>query len=420
MLKIFASLSGAIIIAFAFYSALRVLSITVFDVLALIYSFIMLLIFYRKFRYPELLEVPFWIFILILTSSLVSLVFANESTDHVAKCAVLIIGFWDMFLLAYVVVVSGYFSKHIILNIMCISGTISSVFIILQGQFGLFTSLLIDNEIELWSRFPGLAEHPVEAGLIGAYTGFLALVNTLDARSVLRKIFWAVALMITLYSMKFSGSFTGMLSLAGATCAMLVVRRAWWVLAVFAVMLVLLGPIVANPDFLGDSFMHERLTNLLVYGENYETVQSRLQQFHAAIAMMSSNPLSFLFGLGYSEKDLPMFLDIHNGLLAAYFHFGILGFIAQVLTLLYISHAALIEKDRADRSVFIGIFLIFICAYMTGPAFFRRSIWMLPIISAMFIRAQSMRRADISRPYAASPFAGNPILDRPSSSPLSR
>ncbi|PNG24192.1 hypothetical protein CR492_20070 [Methylocella silvestris] len=337
---------------------------------------------------------PFWISFALLGSFVISGLQAKDLSEHLAKSAVLMIAYWNMFIFIYVLATSGLFSKEIIYSIFCLSGTMSSIVCILQGQFGKYTYLFKTEALDLWDRFPGLAEHPVEAGILGAYTGFLALVKTIDAKTLSAKCFWMVALVITLYSMKFSGSFTGMFTFAGAVGVMLVVRRAWVALAVVAGLLMLLAPIVSNPDFLGDSFMRERINALLSGGTNYETVQTRSSQVSGAIDKMINHPLTLLFGFGYSYADLVSLqgLDIHNGIVSAYFHFGLLGLATNIAIIVYLFRTLSFEDNRKDQSLVLGILLIFIGGYLTGPAFFRRAVWMLPLCCAAFARSEAVER----------------------------
>jgi hypothetical protein len=252
----------------------------------------------------------------------------------------------------------------------------------------MFHSLLLDKEIEFWSRYSGLAEHPVEAGVITSYTSFLALTNVMDSKTLTRRLFWGAALAIGLYSVKFSQSFTGMFSFLAATAVFLAIRRSWTQLISVFVVSALFVMIVASTDILGGSFLQDRIENLLIDRENYETVGTRYSQISDAIAIMVEKPASFLFGFGYSERDLDVLqsLDIHNGLLAAWFHFGILGLAAQVWLIFFVFSSILLDKTAQIRSVSVGILIIFGAAYMTGPAFFRRSMWIPPLLSAALIR----------------------------------
>jgi hypothetical protein len=396
MLKLIASIGGAAIVSTIFYSALTISSITVFDVLSLSYSLVMLLIYQlsaRKFRFPVLLEVPFSISLIMVTSFFVSLVSSSDPIGHLTRSAIMIAVFFNMFIFAYIMADSGYLSRRMILNIICISGAISSIFSILQGQFGHFLSIIPSDSLEQMQRFPGLAGHPVEAGGIEAYTGLLAFGNVLDARSLTRKIFWGTLAVITLYSIQFSLSLTGLLTLAGAVCVLLVVRTAWRSVLVIAFMLLLIVPIVASSSFFATSPLYARLTNLFVNGQNFDTVESRSAQTSTAISLMLADPKSLIFGFGFSDKEFSRLydLEIHNGLVGFYYHFGIFGLVGQLFFLLYIARSMLFGENKECRSISACIAFIFLCAYMTGPAtYLRRSIWMLPILDAMAIRAQSM------------------------------
>jgi hypothetical protein len=396
MLKLFASIGGAAIVSTIFFSALTISSITIFDLLSLSYSLVMLLIYQlsaQKFRFPVLLEVPFSISLIMVTSFFVSLVSSSDPIGHLMRSAIMITVFLNMFIFAYIMADSGYLSRRVILNIICLSGAISSIFSILQGQFGHFLSIIPSDSLEQMRRFPGLAGHPVESGGIEAYTGLLAFGNVLDARSLMRKIFWGAVGIIALYSIQFSLSLTGLLALAGAVCVLLVVRAAWRSVLVIAFALLLIVPIVASSSFFAVSPLHDRLTKLFVNGQNFDTVESRSTQTSTAISLMLADPQAFIFGFGFSDKEFARLydLEIHNGLVGFYYHFGIFGFLGQLCFLLYISRSILFGENKEERSVSASIVVVFLCAYMTGPAtYLRRSIWMIPILDAMLIRAQSM------------------------------
>src|SRR5262245_51575664 len=152
---------------------------------------------------------------------------------------------------------------------------------------------------------------------------------------------------------------------------------------------------LVNRDFLGDSLIRTRLEELLAHGQNFETAQARHAQISAAIQMISNNPRALLFGFGYSDVAMGsdaggQGYDIHNIIVGAVFHFGLLGLFAQCAILIYIIRSQLFEIIRNDHSIIIALFAIFMSFYLTGPAPFRRSLWTPLIFCAMVSRAQRL------------------------------
>jgi hypothetical protein len=396
MFDFIASIWGTIAITVVFYSTLRIFDFTIFDFIALGYSLFMAPRLLRQRHYVILLEFPFWIAYLLLASFIVSAAFVTDPSGHATRCAIFLIDYCLMVVFAYVVATSGYFSKHKVYDILCISGTASSIVCILQGKFDLFTSLFEVGPIEFWERrFPGLAEHPIEASIIAGYSAVLALANMLDGKSVFRKMAWGAAFAISLYSMQYSASFTGMLGLGAGVCLLLLFRRAWLPLGIILAAAVLLAPMLVSRDFLGDSLIRTRLEELLTHGQNFETAQARHAQISAAIQMISNNPRALLFGFGYSDAGMGsdaggQGYDIHNIIVGAVFHFGLLGLFAQCAILIYIIRSLLFETNRNDQSIIIALFAIFMSFYLTGPAPFRRSLWTPLIFCAMVSRAQRL------------------------------
>lgn len=389
----------------SFWSSVRVANLTIFD----LFSPVCLLL---CLACPNKASVPRDPDALIVLASQVLFFFAaafsafavNDVVEHVSKFLVLILATSMMFGILYVVRKREVLSFRICVLALAISATMSSALIVLQGQFFLFRNVGRNLEEDTLGvlRPTGLAEHPIEAGAVTA-VGVLICAGLLFSRnaglrgpkrSTLVKIALSIALAINLYSLKFSASLTAVFGLVVAFLIYLLVSGRHLVLVGIVVPSVLvLVPIVANPD----SLLGDRLTKLLDSGSDYTTVQTRQEQLNETLGEIDARTL--LIGNGYTAAAVEG-REIHNALLAALFHFGLLGLVSQLLLLIYLFRKVFHKHDRNRRALHLSLVIVFLSLFLTGPVFARRSNWIAVVVTAAFLPA--LPRSGRSRVRAGS------------------
>ena len=148
-----------------------------------------------------------------------------------------------------------------------------------------------------------------------------------------------------------------------------------------------------------------RLAGLYETQGNYETVQIRAMQLHKAIDMIDISTLAV--GNGYSSADLPFNMEIHNGLVASVFHFGLLGLISQCLLIGFFVSKLGNDAARPLKSILISCTIVFALTYLSGPAQARPTLWLPVMILGGYLGAQRKERFSA----AAAPIFGRPSLE---------
>lgn len=377
---------------FTFWPTLRLGGFAVFDVFAPCAA-VLLLMNGSKDRRPENKKSPALLFawlglFFLFLASILSAIMSTNTAEHFTRTGKLILAFTDMILFSFALVTRSGISFRQILAILCLSATISSAVCIAQGQFGLFRLLTFQSELDIneMSRFTGLAEHPIEAGYISVF-GVLFGVVLFSQKN--KRLFFALLTLTNLYSMRYSGSLTSFFALVAGVIALLFYSKSFKTVLSFT----LLMPLLLSWALLGDpsSPLTKRITQLTEVGNKYSTIQSREGQWKETFALMDMT--SLIYGRGYSLKDMPQG-DIHNGILSSTYSFGILGFLSQLAFFAFFLFRLKKQPETLYKSVLLSAFLVFLAAYMTGPALSRRSLWMpLFLLSTYLARNRSIQNS---------------------------
>ena len=324
---------------------------------------------------------------ILALGGVISTVMTTDPWSHCLRVIFLIVAFIQMAMLSYGIISRDILYPSTIIGALTISGLLSSAVALLQGRFGLLLGLIPETEytegfVQDWTRMTGLAEHPIEAGLTIGYAAICALYFTGAARW-----FTVPAAVFMLSSFAFTSSLTAIFGAGGALILLLILSKRFTELA-FWLAILIPGAVISYQI---SPLLSDRIENLLLSGTDYETLQDRLTQYNVVIS--KSDFTSTIFGHGYAPRDLPLGLDIHNGMLQALYHFGLLGIISQVVFLGAIAIPVLKSSSSRCRNVLISLLVIFISGYLTGPIFARRSIWLPLFLVASLVASSSSRTA---------------------------
>jgi hypothetical protein len=218
----------------------------------------------------------------------------------------------------------------------------------------------------------GLSEHAIEAGDVAAFGLVIGVGLALHTRKWLG--FGSLAA-VCAYSMKYSASLTGLFAASLGLISLLVFCKAYKF--IFAGIVVSVFAFTSTFSAGGLGLLTNRLIGLSESLGDYGTLRSREVQLSKALELIE--PSTLIIGNGYSTGDLPYDIEIHNGLIASLFHFGVLGLLAQLLLILFFCSRLMGNSPREIRGTLLGFIVIFLCAYLTGPALSRRSLW-VPLI----------------------------------------
>jgi hypothetical protein len=191
------------------------------------------------------------------------------------------------------------------------------------------------------------------------------------------------------YSMKYSASLTAAVALAVAVCALYLWSKNYWMLVGWVITGSLVIGAALSAGSLGPS-LTGRLESLGQNLHRYETLQTRETQFEETLDRMGIGTV--LVGDGYSTASLPDHKDIHNGLLAALFHFGLLGLASQFLLLWFFVSRLWTEAPRSLKSIAIGCIIVFSGTYLSGPGLARRSLWIPMFMIGAYLRVDATCR----------------------------
>lgn len=324
----------------------------------------------------------------LCAAGIVSVVSSQDPSEHAMRLLYLVTALVAIVGLAYVLVNRQLLSRDAALFLLCISATINSAFVIMQGQFGLFMNLIYGDRIETWTRMTGLAEHPLESGYASTFGVILALGLAIHTR---KWLYCLPALLINLYAIKYSASLTALLGLFVSATATCLIAKSYKPLAIGLPLLVLAGAYAFSIGALGPLTL--RIEELLNRGGNYVTLQSRELQLRRSIDMIE--PQTLAIGNGYAAIDSP-YGDIHNGLVAAVFHFGMLGLLSQFFLIAFFTSRLWHTAPLAAKGMLLGCIIIFLLSYLTGPALSRRSLWVPVIVLGAYLSTVKEARSAIS------------------------
>ena len=206
MYRVLLRMLSAATLLMGFWSALRLQGRTLFDWAELV--FVLAALPYRAVPIrgmgKSFKHATVGLFLLCVGGG-VSAFTSTDPIEHLSRVGSLLLAFGVTIWFIYTVVSREILTYREALLLLCLSGTISSVFVLLQAQFGMFTYLIPDasNGIKQWSRFTGLAEHPIESGTTAAFAVTIALSFALRSRR------WAIFLapmIVCVSSMRYSAS----------------------------------------------------------------------------------------------------------------------------------------------------------------------------------------------------------------------
>jgi hypothetical protein len=373
---------AAIVLLFAFWPVLRFGGLTVFDCTAPVVAIAIACfggkeknVSYAAFGWPSLG------ILLFSVAGIFSMAFSSDTTDHVEKVVKVLLALSMMLCFAFVLPRKKIFSIVEVLALLALSGAIHSVVCILQGRFGIFTGLIpvASGGLEEWNRMTGLAEHPIEAGYISAFSAVIAVGLVIHTRK------WFLCLLIIaidLYSLKYSASLTATFAIVTGIGIVCLFARAYSILMVFASMIGIALIVTLSSGDMGDK-LASRLDTLMHSQGNYGTLKTREDQWSKTIKGIDLGTV--MFGNGYSASDLPNGIEIHNGFLAAIFHFGILGLLSQFCLIWFFVSRLFGDSPRSLRGILLGCIVIFASGYMTGPPLSRRSVWVPMFLIAAYL-----------------------------------
>jgi hypothetical protein len=404
MYRKFLRLAGAICLLSTFWSGLRVFDISIFEWLALFVTPCIVLHSSPKE------DIPLGSFklagaglALLAVAGIISSPSSFDPIEHILKVTKLLGAFALIIGLGYVLVNRKIYNLVEVLYLLCLSATACSLVAILQGQFGILTGLIprdAGSGIESWTRMTGLAEHPIEAGMISSYGFVMGLGLALHARK------WLVAIpliAINAYSMRYSASLTAVFGFTLASLALCLYTKAYRVLfsGIALGSLAVAAVLASSTGTTG--LLEHRLRSLYETQGNYETVQIRQMQLYKAIDMIA--PSTLAIGNGYSSADLPFDMEIHNGLVASVFHFGLLGLISQCLLVAFFVAGLRSDQPRPLKAILLGCIIVFALAYLSGPPQARPSLWAPVMLLGGYLGTQRKERF-----AGVAPIFGRPTL----------
>ena len=382
---------AAVTLLFSSWSALRVADLAIFDLAAPVTLGAALLCKRTdtSAAAPGSLKLPFIGIGLLLLGGYLALTTCTDTVEHIKKVGVLVLAFSAMAGLGWVFAARGIFSVAEVLALLCLSGSIGSGVAILQGRLGMFMSVM-PAKVEAWGRMSGLTQHPLEAGSVAALAAAIALGLAIYKKGWMRLVILLAVLNV--YSMEYSASLTAIFALCAAVVAVAMLFRAWPLLAAMAICAVALGGgLVVSSSLPGP--LASRLQTIFELGGNYTTVQSRERQLRQTIEQIDGSTV--FLGNGYNTADLPDGKEIHNGFLAAVFHFGILGLAGQCVFIGYFLSGLLSNASRELRGILLGCAVVFLLEYCTSPVLARRTVWVPMFLIAAYVGSAASTRSRV-------------------------
>ncbi len=397
MYRKFLRFAGAFCLLSSSWSVLRVFDISIFEWLTLLLVPAVLLHSPPEQGTPlESFKLAGASLALLAIAGIISSQSSFNSVEHILKVSKLLGAFALLIGLSYALANRKIYNVVELLYLLCLSATACSLVATLQGQFGILTGLIprdAGGGIESWMRMTGLAEHPIEAGVVSSYGFVIGLGLALHTRK------WLIVLpmiAINAYSMRYSASLTAVFAFALASLALCLYTKSFKVLFSGFVVGALAVAAVLNLSTGATGLLGRRLASLYETQGNYETVQIRSMQLHKAIDMIDISTLAV--GNGYSEADLPFDMEIHNGLVASVFHFGLLGLISQCLLIGFFVSKLRDDAPRPLKGILIGCIIVFALTYLSGPAQARPTLWAPVILLGGYLGAQRKERFSAAAP----------------------
>lgn len=381
----FTSTLTIILILLTFWPTIRMWGLTAFDVV----SIPVILLLYLS---PRCGEVEYIIFlrkflvgiIILGFGGLLSSLMTADIDTHFTRLSFIVFAYLQMLLIAYGIAATGILKPISIIGAFATSGFASAVVAILQGRYGVLLDLIPENQladgvVQDWTRMTGLSEHPIEAGLTISYSILCMLLLKNKMRYV-----GLLAIPLMLISFAYTSSITAMFAIGIALLFILISERRYIQIIIFIIAMVP-GAIYA---YFESPLLALRIDSLLLSGADYGTLQDRTSQYRLVLENM--DVITAFLGRGYSDQDLPMGLDVHNGVLQALYHFGVFGVLGQLYFLYALISSVFKVQNEGMRALLQAMFIVFISGYLTGPTFARRPVW-LPLIVLSLVSLQNGR-----------------------------
>jgi len=379
------------------WSALRLGSVTIFDVASMALLPVLAVSWQergsRQLANPALVRVAVLGGILIALGTMLSALVATAVVEHVIKGLLIAASLTVTAMnLALLLSTEALTPRQAVWAVFA-SAAVHSFVAILQDRLGLFMGLTGEVKLQDWMRATGLMNHPIEAGIFSAVGVVLGCFLLFEARRVSASGAAILAgTAMCLCSLTASASLTATLTLGAALAAQFVVSRKVALLSVLLPLAALGGVLLLGAS--QDNRLAERLQTLSRQGSAYGTVQARDDQIETAMRRITLR--SFLVGLSFDPRTTPQGLDIHNGIVAMDYYFGVLGLTGQAGLIAYLAWRIRRQRWAPVQGAFLAVFVLFLAAYMTGPTYSRRSMWVPVLLFAampVLVRDPSSRSA---------------------------
>lgn len=314
-------LYGVIVLTLTMTS-FRLGDIALFDLLMVLFLFLFLFL-YKKDSLNLIMDLKFLLilFFLYCVAFTLSYTQAGDPNTHFSRGIPFILVIVLTWMFGFSSVYTFKNKLNYLMNFILLGLTLGSISVIVEGIF--FKEVLGDIDV---SRQVGWMEHPIEAGYIASYGVSLSIWMLYKSKSKI----YILPLFLNLFSLKFSASMTAIFALLIASFLLLFIWKKSFKALLF---LPIFSFIVIFYTDIKESFIYDRIVNVFSQGSNYETVDSRLSQNNLILDLIDESTI--FFGNGYSviETVKAGGLEVHNGLLASLYHFGFLGFFAQLISL---------------------------------------------------------------------------------------
>ena len=376
-------LLAATTLLLTFWTSLRIGNITVFDWSA-VPTVLALMLYRDQDRASRSDSWPIVGLGLLAIGGLLSASSSSNALEHLQRVAALLVDFSMMISLAYLLSKKRVLTLQEALSVLVISGTVSSFTAILQGRFGMLTSLVPNTPhgIEEWNRLTGLTEHPIEAGITASFCAVIVLGLAFHSGK------WFICLLllaVNVYSLNYSGSVTAYVALGIGLCALCITLRRYLLLTGFAAGITVVMTLALASGVIGAK-LGDRLGRFIEDPIHYKTMGYREAQWEHTLYLMDTHTV--IFGNGYAKAELPDQKEIHNGPLAALFHFGMFGLAGQCVFIWLFVRELWGRSARAFKGILFGCVLVFGSTYLTGPAMARRPIWVPMFMLAAYLHLQ--------------------------------
>lgn len=314
-------------------------------------------------------------------AGLVSFMSSYDPFDHLFKVSRILAELSIMVGFVYILASRNIFSITELLFLLCLSASVNSIVCILQGHFGLFISLIPNAHtgVEAWTRMTGFADHPIEAGYISVFGSMISLGLGLHTKKWIR---FLPLFILNAYSLTLSASLTAFFAFILGGGLLLFYSKKYKLLIVCLMLGVVLGGVAFSSGMLGR--LNSRLEVLFNGDGGYQTLEAREMQWNKAFEKIDTK--TFFIGHGFAFSDLLLGAEIHNGIIAALYYFGVLGLIGQIILLIFLFPRFDVDMARPLKGIFLACFLTFMCAHMTGPSLSRRTLWFPVIVLAGYIQ----------------------------------